>query len=132
MTSALLTWTGGESFVGLDSTHNALALAAPGGQGARPSDSLLLALAACASVEVVAIIAKQRATLHSLQVAVEAEQRDSHPRAFTRIHLRFEVGAGALRQAQLDRAVDLALNHYCPVRASLNDQIAVSFEAILR
>jgi putative redox protein len=126
--SIQLTWVGGESFVGVDSTNHTIVLSPPGGTGVRPSDALLLALASCAAVEVVAIVAKQRAKLSALRIDVAAEQRQTHPRAFTHIRLRFSAHAEGLRAAQLQRAVDLALNKYCPVRASLSPEIAIAVD----
>lgn len=126
-----LTWIAEQRFLGVDSTGHSVVLSAPDDIGVKPAETLLIALAACAAYDVVAIIAKQRAQLESLTVSVTAEQNPAPPRAFRSIHLHFRVGARNLRQEQLQRAIDLSLNKYCSVRASLSPEIAVTFEAEL-
>jgi putative redox protein len=64
-------------------------------------------------------------------VSVRAEQAEKPPHAFTAIVLRFEVTAHTLNETQLQRIVDLALNRYCTVRASLSPNINITFEAVL-
>lgn len=127
-----LTWVAERRFLGVDSTGHSVVLSAPGDIGVKPAETLLIALAACSAYDVVAIIAKRRATLHSLQVRVVADQADRPPRAFTSIHLEFSVRADGISAAQLERAVDLALNTYCTVRASLAPSIAVTFTSHLQ
>jgi putative redox protein len=126
-----LTWIAEQRFLGVDSGGHSVVLSAPHDVGVTPAENLLIALAACSAYDVVAIIAKRRATLQHLAIHVRAEQAERPPRAFTRIELRYTVRATNLTQAQLARAVDLALNKYCTVRASLNPAIMVAFEAIL-
>ena len=124
-------WIGEKNFVAIDSTQHSAVLSPPGGIGVKPSEGLLLALASCACVDVVEIIAKQRATLLALNVVVTAEQDSEPPWKFQCIHLHFNARAEKLKAEQFQRAVDLALNKYCSVRASLHPDIAVSFEAVL-
>jgi putative redox protein len=126
-----LTWVAEKRFLGVDSTGHSVVLSAPGDIGVKPSETLLLALAACSAYDVVEIVAKRRAALRSLEIHVTAEQAEQPPWAFTRIHLAYSVAAEGLAQEQLERAVDLALNKYCSVRASLAPSIVVTFEARL-
>lgn len=126
-----LRWLEGQRYAGVDSAGHRVALASGGEAGVRPADALLLALAACAAHDVVAIVRKQRGVLRRLVVLVDGERAEKPPRAFRRIHLRFEAAADGISGAQLHRAADLALNTYCTVRASLAPQIAVTFEAAL-
>ena len=126
-----LTWIEGKRFLGIDSTNHGIVLSPPNDVGAKPSDMLLVALASCAAIDVVEIIHKQRATLYQLHATVEGEQASEAPWAFQRIHVRFTARANNLRADQFTRALDLAINKYCSVRASLDPAIAVTFEAIL-
>jgi len=125
-----LTWIDQHRFLGVDSTGHGVVLSSPNDVGVKPSDTLLIALAACVAYDVVSILHKQRGRLARLAARVSGEQAAEAPWAYQRIHLRFEVLAGVQR-AQLDRAIDLALNKYCSVRASLSPDIAVTWEAEL-
>lgn len=131
MAEVHLTWIEKQRFRGVDSAGHSVVLAPPNDAGVTPTEMLLVALAACAAHDVVVILQKQRAGLQRLSVAVTGEQAGKPPRAFQRIHLRFHAVAPNARASQFDRAVDLALNKYCSVRASLSAEIAVTFEAIL-
>jgi len=127
-----LTWIDKQRFVGVDSTSHSVVLSPGDDVGVKPSETLLIALAACASVDVVEILHKQRALLERLNVRVSGQQADEAPWGYQRIHLHFVVTAGGVRRAQLRRAVDLALNKYCSVRASLASDIVVTFHAELQ
>jgi uncharacterized OsmC-like protein len=81
---------------------------------------------------VVEIVHKQRARLEQLLIQVTGEQAAAPPWAYERIHLGFQIIAAGVQLAQLERAVDLALNTVCSVRASLAPQIAVTFAVELR
>lgn len=131
MAEVNVSWIGEKNFVAIDSTQHSAVLSPPGGIGVKPSEGLLLALASCACVDVVEIIAKQRAALLALNVHVSAEQDSEPPWKFQRIQLHFNARAEKLKPEQFQRAVDLALNKYCSVRASLHPDVIVSFEASL-
>lgn len=127
MAQISLDWVGQRRFVGVDSTNHSVVLSPPGDIGVKPSDGLLIALGACAAFDLVEIVEKQRLQLDRLQLTVSGEQAESAPWAYTRIHLQVTARAEGLRVEQLRRAVDLSLNKYCSVRASLHPDIAVSF-----
>lgn len=131
MAQISLDWVSQRRFVGVDSTSHSVVLSPPGDIGVKPSDTLLIALGACAAFDIVEIIEKQRLTLERLQLTVGGEQAEAAPWPYQRIHLRVTARAEGLRVEQLQRAVDLSLNKYCSVRASLHPDIAVSFEVVV-
>ncbi|HEX9371623.1 MAG TPA: OsmC family protein [Roseiflexaceae bacterium] len=124
-----LTWIEKQRFLGVDSSGHSMVLSPPNDVGVKPSETLLIALAACAAHDVVEILHKQRARLEQLAVQATGEQAPDPPWAYQRIHLRFQALAGGVRPEQMERAVDLALNKYCSVRASLSASLAVTWEA---
>lgn len=126
-----LIWIEKHRFLGIDSTQHSVVLSRRDDVGVKPSDGLLIALAGCASYDVVEILQKQRLDLRKLAVTVDAEQAEVAPWAFRRIHLRFTASAEGLKPEQLERAVDLAINKYCSVRASLAPEVEVTFEGIV-
>ncbi len=131
MAHVSLTWVGERRFVGVDSGGHSVVLSAPNDIGVKPAETLLIALAACSGYDVVTIIAKRRLRLERLQIEVRGEQADRPPWRYTAIHLTYRAQADGLTAAQLSRAIDLALNTYCTVRASLHPDIAVTFEAVV-
>lgn len=126
-----LTWQGEQRYRGVGGAGATLELAPSEAGGMSAPEALLVALAGCSAYDVVAIVRKRRATLTWLTVQVRGEQAPAPPWPFTTIHLTFHLHAAPLTQAQAERAVDIALNRYCPVRASLSPTIAVTFEVVL-
>lgn len=98
------------------------------GRGMRPMELLLSALAGCAAMDVVHILRKQKQPLESLTIEVEGSRADAVPAVYTAIHLRFTIG-GAVHEGKMNRAVQLSVEKYCSVRASLDPAIAVTWEA---
>lgn len=127
-----LTWVEQQRFIGVDSAGHSMVLSPPSDIGVKPSETLLIALAACAAHDVVDILHKQRVGLVRLTVHVIAEQAPDPPWAYQQIHLRFEVEAEGTTQGRLERVIALALNKYCSVRASLSADIPVTFTAELQ
>ncbi len=127
-----LTWIGQHRFLGVDSTGHTVVLSPGADIGVKPAETLLIALAACTAHDVVEILHKQRARLEQLLVQVTSDQAVEPPWAYERIHLGFQITAAGVQLTQLERAVDLALNKYCSVRASLAPEITVTFEVELR
>jgi putative redox protein len=95
-----------------------------------PPDALLSALAACAAVDVVDILAKRRTPAEKLVVEAEAYRRNDAPRRFVRINLTFAVEGAGVERVHVERAVRLAFEKYCSVAASLAPDIHV--EAMVR
>jgi putative redox protein len=95
-----------------------------------PPDALLSALASCAGVDVLDILAKRRTPVEKLVVDVEAERRKDPPRRFVRIALTFAVDGAGIERTHAERAVRLAFEKYCSVAASLAPDIHV--EAMVR
>lgn len=131
MATIELNWVEMQRYVGVDSSNHSTVISPPGDIGMKPSDLLLVSLASCAAYDTVEIIEKRRALLKRLRVTVDAEQANEAPWAYEHIHLTFDIKAMDISQAQLERAVDLSLNKYCSVRASLSPDIDVTFEANL-
>ena len=90
-------------------------------QAMRPTEMLLGALASCTGLNTALLLRKFKQPFKSLEVVAEGEQQADWPRAFTKIDLTFLIGwDGKHDKAQVDSAVDLACNRYCPIHATLS------------
>jgi len=88
-------------------------------KAAKPSDLLLMSLAACASHDVVAILERQRQNLESLHIEVDGKQLPDPPYTFTDIHLHFNLQGIGLDETKVERAIELSINKYCSVAATI-------------
>lgn len=93
-----------------------------------PVELLLLAAATCTASDVVLILEKQRVRLAALEVAVRGTRRETQPRRFTAIDFHFTVRGEGADETKARRAVDLSLEKYCSVVASLAPDIRISYD----
>jgi putative redox protein len=133
MSSATVKWIGGKQFVGIDSTQHSVVLStADEGVGMKPSELMLVALAACTAVDVVEILAKKRLDLTTLEIGVEGQQDHDPPWTFRRIHLTYRLRGADLTEKDIVQAIELSEEKYCSVAATLRGvaEITTSFEII--
>jgi putative redox protein len=129
--SLRLEWRGGLTFEGEDSRGFRLGISGdPGVPGAKPSDLMVLSLAACLAYDVVVVLEKKRQELNVLTVSLLSEQDDLPPLSFRRIQVDFEA-TGNVTQGAADRALELAEKN-CPVLASLSPAVEVSTSIAVR
>ena len=96
-----------------------------------PVELLLLAGATCTSADVVSILEKMRVGLRSLEVAVTGTRREEYPRRFTAIRFQFSVTGLGADETKVRRAIELSLEKYCSVMASLAPDIQVSYDVTI-
>jgi putative redox protein len=102
-----------------------------GMQAPSPPDTLLAALAACVSVDVVDILAKRRTPVESYSVEALGERVDTVPRRFKHITLNISIHGAGIERVHAERAIDLAVTKYCSVRDSLSPDIPVVWNLAL-
>jgi putative redox protein len=96
-----------------------------------PVELLLLAAATCTASDIVIILQKQRITLEALDVSVRGTRRDEEPRRYTAIAFHFTVRGEGADDVKVRRAIDLSLEKYCSVVASLAPDIAISYDVTI-
>ena len=97
-------------------------------EGMRPTEMLLGALGGCTGVNAVLLLKKFKQPLTSLEVDVEGDQEKDWPHAFTEIRINFKIGWGGEHdKALVQSALDMAVNKYCPVDATLSHGTKISF-----
>ena len=99
---------------------------------ASPVELLLAAAASCTASDVVLILQKQRVVLRGLEVLAQGTRRAEQPRRYTALHFVFTVTGEGADEAKARRAIDLSLEKYCSVVASLAPDIRISYDVALR
>lgn len=115
---ARIKWIEGVMFLGESGSGHSVVMDGAleqGGRnlGIRPMEMLLLGLGGCSSVDVVTILKKSRQAVVDCVATIEAKRSDELPSVFTDIHVHFSVSGKDLRQAQVERAVNLSAEKYC-------------------
>ncbi len=100
--------------------------------GPTPMDTLLMALAGCTGMDVIAMLKKMRAPVDRFAIDVHAERATSHPRVLTAIHLRYVASGKGLQAEQVRKAVALSQDRYCSVSAMLRKAVAVTYDVAVQ
>jgi putative redox protein len=98
------------------------------GRGMRPMEVLLAALASCSAMDVVHILRKQRQALEHLTIEIEGVRTDATPAPYKSVKLVF-TARGVVEDDKLQRAVSLAVEKYCSVRATIDPAVEITWEA---
>jgi len=94
-----------------------------------PTQLLLSGVVACAAVDIVSMIKKKRKTFVNLEAEIEGTRRDEHPRKFTDIRIKYILTSPDTTTEELIKVVDLAVEKYCSVAASLDGGINLTHDA---
>ena len=95
----------------------------------RPTEMLLGALGACTGINAVLLLKKFKQPFKALDVEVEGDQQTEWPHAFTEIRINFKVGWDGKHDKQLvENALDMAVNKYCPVDATLSKGAKIKYK----
>lgn len=94
------------------------------GAGISPMEGVLMSLAGCSSIDVIAILKKQRQNPSGFQVQVEAERADAVPAVFTYIMLEFQI-EGEVDNSKALKAIQLSMDKYCSVSKMLEPNVKV-------
>jgi len=85
-----------------------------------PVESVVVSLAACSAMDVIAILEKKRQVIDSYTVEVTAEQRDEYPQILTRVEVVHVVEGTVVVEQAVRRAIELSATKYCPVNAMIS------------
>lgn len=92
-----------------------------GGQnfGIRPMQILLMGLGGCSAIDVISILKKQRQEVVDYKMIVKGEREaGKEPSLWKEVDLEFHI-YGDVDQDKAERAVELSVNKYCSVAATL-------------
>ncbi len=94
--------------------------------GFRPMELLAASLAGCASIDILRILEKKRITTDRFSIDIDAKRTDRLPSEFEWIHLSISLDP-SIDEAVVRHVVDLTLEKYCSVAASLNKKISIRY-----
>jgi putative redox protein len=125
-------WAGEQRFEAGRANAPTAVIDGNGKTGQSPPEALLSALASCVSVDVVAILAKRRTPVESLEIDVVGERIDTTPRRYKHITLNFHIAGKGIEKDQALRAIELSATKYCSVRDSLRNDIIIDWTVDIR
>ena len=96
--------------------------------GPRPKPLMLAALGGCTAMDVVSILRKMRVNFETVNVKVDGELTEEHPKHFYKIHLTYEFTGRDLPREKLEKAINLSQDRYCGVSYSYMKTMELTHE----
>lgn len=132
MVEARVKYMDGLQFVGQASSGHAIVMdgdATHGGSntGLRPTELLLIGLGSCSGMGIVSILKKKKQFVRGLEIVVRGEKEESYPQKFTDITMEVLVTGSNLSEEAVRRAVELSMEKYCAVKATLEGSPKMNF-----
>lgn len=130
--STNLQWSGGMSFEADVDGYKVAIDADPefGGKNKGPKPKLLMmvALAGCTGMDIVSLLDKMRVNYESLNIKVEGDLTEEHPKHFTKMKVIYELKGENIDVKKVQKAVDLSKEKYCGVSYSYRDVMDLEFD----
>jgi len=105
--------------------------ASPQPQGASPMELLLMGIAGCSSIDIVAILNKQKLDPTSLRMEVEGHREEGKvPSLFDKIHVQVFID-GDIPEEKAQRAAKLSFEKYCSVSKTLEATAEITYQVII-
>ena len=132
MPGAKVTFVDGLQFVGEAESGHAIVMdgnAEVGGKntGLRPTELLLIGLGGCSGMDIVSILKKKKQDLRGLEINVTGQKAENYPKKFTDMNIEFLVKGRNLSEDAVKRAVDLSMDKYCSVKATIEGSAKVTW-----
>ena len=129
-------WKGGMAFTGSVGSGYLLPVdedESVGGHdlGFRPLQLFAIGLVGCTGMDVISILKKKRVEVTEFEVSAEIERADQHPKIFTKIVLEYKLSGKNIDRKDVERAVNLSENKYCPAQAMLREIAEISNRIII-
>jgi len=93
--------------------------------GCMPVEGVLMSLAGCMAIDVVAILKKMRCEIEAFRMEIEGERNRTPPQRIRKIKLTLHIQGGGVTENKARRAVQLSEEKYCSVRHSLREDIEI-------
>jgi putative redox protein len=119
MTKATLRWDKELIFMGSTGAGYDIEFDANAQWGCKPTEALLLSLAACMGIDIVMILKKMRVRLASFKMELMGVRNPAPPQYYKSIEIVLHLGGKNLDAPKVDRAISLSKTTYCSVYNSL-------------
>jgi putative redox protein len=97
-------------------------------EGCSPTETFLLSIAGCISIDVVHILRKMRCEIAHYEMSAEGTRNLTPPQYYTAVDLMIHLSGKGITPKKIDRAIDLSLKKYCSVYHSLRKDLAVNIK----
>ena len=97
-------------------------------KGPKPKPLMMVALAGCTGMDIVSLLNKMRVSFNSLNIVVEGDLTEDHPKHFKKMKVIYELQGNDIDIKKVQKAVDLSKEKYCGVSYSYKDAMELEYE----
>jgi len=101
------------------------------GEGYTGLEVFLISLAACGATSVLSIMRKMHKDIAGFQVKAKGLRREQHPTSFEKIFLQFVLDSSDVTASELQKAIQLSEETYCPVWAMIKNNVEVIADFVI-
>jgi putative redox protein len=101
------------------------------GKGVTPVEATIAAAAACSGIDMVNILTKMRCNIKSLRIQADSTQAPQHPMYFDWMKFTYYISGENIDEMKVQKAIDLSMDKYCAVKASMADKCRVETEIVI-
>ena len=132
VTNAKVRFIDGMKFIGTADSGHDVVMDGPSEHGgsdsaARPMELLLIGLGGCTGMDAISILRKKKQPVEGFEMNISGTRAEDHPMRYTDIQIEFVVKGKGVDEKAVKRAVDLSMEKYCSVKATLEQHTKVSF-----
>ena len=98
------------------------------GQGYTPLELLLISLASCSGTTIVTLLRRMRKNVSGLKVKAKGIRREQNPTSFQKIILEYVISSEDVQSSEVEKAIKLTEETYCPVWTMLKNNVEVITE----
>jgi putative redox protein len=86
-----------------------------------------MGIGGCSGMDVVSILRKKKEHLTGLELHVNGAKAKEYPQKFTDIEIEFVVKGKNLSEDAVKRAIELSMDKYCSVKATLEGSAKITY-----
>lgn len=96
-------------------------------RGPEPKPLMLVALAGCTGMDVVSLLNKMRVRFKKMNVLVDGELAEEHPKKFITMKVIFQITGKDIDRNKVEKAVALSAERYCGVTANYKSSVKIDY-----
>lgn len=94
--------------------------------GCSPTETLLMSVAGCLSIDVVHMLRKMRCTITSYEAVFDGERMPDPPQFYKSMDITIHISGEGITPKKIERAISLSQEKYCSVYHTLRKDIEIS------
>lgn len=131
--TARVKFVDGLMFVAESESGHAIVLDGPkkhGGTelGMRPMELLLMGLGGCTGMDAISILRKKKQDVTAFELRLKGQRAENDPMRYTDIEIEYVVTGRGVQEDAVKRAVELSMQKYCSVKATLEGSAKVAYK----